>query len=794
MKRDDRAGASGAWGPKTRLAAAMDAVIIERRLPAGRVIAGGLVISFALGCVAAHAADAQVTADSGGAAQNNSKPKAQPPKNSAKSAAKDSAAKTSGNDVTQLEAVTVTADKRVERAIDVPMSVSKQTGKQLLEQHKADLQDYLAGVPGVVDQGQATTNTITVRGLSTGGITNPTVSVLIDDVPVNASTSNARGGNIVPNLDPGNLQGIEVLRGPQGTLYGAASLGGLVKYTTVDPDVSTLKGSAQVDGNDVAHGGFGHAERVNINVPIVTDTAAISVGAFNRWEPGYTRNANTGETGTGAVRTQGGNVTGLFYLGDRVTVRSSLLFQSTSQAGSNSEDRGPSLSPLYGNYSNFRIPGAAFNGEDFMLFTTRVTADLNWATLTSTTGWSNSRYRTGLDMTPTFGFIADEVGLRGYGAAMTQDTQTEKFTQEVRLESPQDGRKLDWRVGAFFTNEVYQNNQLASFANIATGAVLPRPHGVIVSSSLDGTYQEYAAFASTRYHFTDRFDVEVGGRYAHNNQKFNEPGIGGGSSDDGTFTYSIAPRFKLTPDVMVYARVANGYRPGGPNALPAGSDLPGTYAPDKTVNYEIGAKGELLNRRLAFDVAAYHISWKNIQLPTVDPTSGFGYTINSSGAKSDGFEASISARPWKGMTATVGVSYSRAVLTAATPAGAFGLAGDRLPGAPLWSGSLSLRQTYSLGDGVQGFTGGQVTLIGNRFQDFTPSQRVTRLNAAGYGTVDLQTGASAKGWTMVAYVRNLFDRRGVNTLSYLDQIHYNPIFGANLIMPRTIGVSLTKAF
>lgn len=784
MKRDDRASALGAWGPKTQLAAAMDAVAVDRRLPVGRAIAGGLVVSLALGCVAAHAADAQAPAESGGSAQTNSKPKTQP--------AKASKATNGSGDVTQLEAVTVTADKRVERAIDVPVSVAKQTGKAMIEQHKSNLADYLAGTPGVIDQGDSTTNTITIRGMSTGGVSNPTVAVLIDDVPVNASTQVAQGGSIVPNLDPSNLQSIEVLRGPQGTLYGAASLGGLVKYTTIDPDVTTLKGSVQVDGSSVDHGGLGHSERASVNVPLVTDTAAVTIGAFNRWDPGYMTNVNTGETHTGAVRTQGGNITGLFYLNDKVTVRSSLLFQSVGQTGSSSEDWGAGFRPIYGDYTNSRIPGSAFTGSDFMLFTTKVTADLNWANLTSTTGWSNSRYRIGLDMTPTFGFIADELGLPGYGAVMTQNTATEKFTQEIRLESPQDGRRLDWGVGAFFTNEVSDNNQIASLANSSTGELLPG--GEIINSVLNSRYQEYAGFAFSRYHFTDRFDVQVGARWAENNQKFDEPGVGNGSSHDGSFSYSIAPRFKLTPDVMVYARIANGYRPGGPNVIPAGSNLPMTYGPDKAVNYEIGTKGELLNRRLSFDLSIYHIDWKNIQLSAVDPTSGFGYIINSGGAKSDGFEASVAAKPWKGMTVTAGISYTRAVLTQDTPNGLYGVAGDRLVGAPLWSGSLNLRQAYSFGDGIQGFTGGQVTFIGSRPQDFTPSSGIARLTAPGYATVDLQTGASSRGWTMVAYVRNLFDRRGVNSLSYLDQIHYNPLFSANLVLPRTIGVSLTKAF
>ena len=144
------------------------------------------------------------------------------------------------------------------------------------------------------------------------------------------------------------------------------------------------------------------------------------------------------------------------------------------------------------------------------------------------------------------------------------------------------------------------------------------------------------------------------------------------------------------------------------------------------------------------------------------------------------------------MTASVG--YSRAVLTSDTPNSIYGKAGDRLPYSPKWLASYTLRQTYGLPGGFKGFSSAIFTFVGDREQAFTPNAATRRLDAGAYATLDLQTGVSREGWTAVLYVRNLFDRRGINTLGYQDQITYRPFYGASLITPRTIGVSLSKAF
>lgn len=738
-----------------------------------RTLTAGLLVGMALGAGSVTAAEPEPAASAPAAA----------------SSGKEDAA-------SKLDTVTVTAEKRLSRALDVPTSVAAVSGKQLLEESKTTLNDYLSGTPGVnVNTSGATKSMITVRGITTGGVGNPTVSVLIDDVPANAATSTGDGGSLVPTLDPFDMRDIEVLRGPQSTLYGASSMGGLAKYTTTDPDTTTLGGKIGIDGSYVEHGGFGYAERAAVNVPLKDNKGGVLLSAYDRRDPGYVTNVLNNETHTGDFRNQGQRLVGLFYPSDSVTVRTQVLHQKVDQTGLRSENYNADGSATYGDYTNKRVPGADWQNREFTFLSNTVTASLPWATFNSVTGYSDGAYGLGLDMSPSFESIAKMVGLSGYGATLAQKEYTHKFSQEFRLDSPDDGRKLDWRLGAFYTQERSYVRQVITFADETTGDLLE--DGVLDDVNERSTYREGAIFGSTRYHFTDKFDTEIGLRYARNRQSYTEEEVGSdtysGSSSEGVTSFSLTPKYHLTKDWMVYARVANGYRPGGVN-VGVSDASPKTYGADKSVNYELGTKAEFLGGRLATDFSVYHITWKNIQLQAVDEATSYGYYINSGGAKSDGLETSVSARPWPGMTVTAAVGFQRSVLTEDAPDSIYGIKGDALPESARVNGSLSARQTYRMFNGIRGFSGGTLTYVGKRTQDFTPDSDTPRLKLPEYATLDLQTGASKDGWTAVAYVRNVFNTRGYTSGSYLDQVNYSAVYSRALINPRTFGLSLTKSF
>ena len=342
-------------------------------------------------------------------------------------------------------------------------------------------------------------------------------------------------------------------------------------------------------------------------------------------------------------------------------------------------------------------------------------------------GYSINRLSDSFDATPTYGTCCTEKLFGVPGTLLTEDNRTTKFSQELRFSS-RVGTSIDWLAGFFFTHEnsPYADQYIA--ANPQTGV------SVASAGNFDWTssYTEYAGFVDITWHVTDRFNIQVGGRESQNKQSYSETDSGsfaslfyGGASmvvfpevatKDNSFTYLVTPQFKLSPDLMVYARLASGYRPGGPNSEATVFGLPATYSPDKTQNYEIGVKGDAWTQKLTFDASLYRINWKNIQLTLVDPNNGLGYFANGSQAKSQGIELSVQAKPGAGLTLGSWVEWNDATLTKDFPIGtsAYGNADDRLPYSSRFSGNVSFQEDLSLTAKMAGFIGGSLSYVGSR--------------------------------------------------------------------------------
>jgi outer membrane receptor protein involved in Fe transport len=224
---------------------------------------------------------------------------------------------------------------------------------------------------------------------------------------------------------------------------------------------------------------------------------------------------------------------------------------------------------------------------------------------------------------------------------LNQKVNTRKWTQELRLAGAV-GNSLDWLIGGYYNDE--KGLLLQDYAAYTPGTTTPIAFPFVLGHvDLQSKYKEYAGFANLTLHLGTMFDVDFGGRYSHNKQVASQAasGVLAGNvpvnsnlrSSDNVFTYSVAPKFKISDRATLYARVAKGYRPGGPNVIapnaPAGT--PSSFDPDTAVSYEAGFKGETADRSLGLDLAVFHIDWDKIQLLTV--VNGFGVNINGAGAK-----------------------------------------------------------------------------------------------------------------------------------------------------------------
>ncbi len=696
---------------------------------------------------------------------------------------------------TKVEEIVVTAQKRSERLQDVPIPVTAISADALISNNQVRLQDYYTKIPGLsYTPGLFGQPFLVIRGITSGASAsiNPLVGVMVDEVPYGSSTGLGGGGFGVPDIDPSDLTRIEVLRGPQGTLYGANNIGGLVKFVTVDPSTDAVSGRLQAGISSVRNGDEpGYNLRGSINVPL-GDTWAVRASGFTRQDPGYIDDPGLGIDGTNRTDVSGGRLSALWRPSQALSLKLSALVQD-------SKAHGPLyVQPALGDLQqSFALPNLATKNRS-EAYSATVTAKLGAVDLTTASGYSFNRAYSENDYTPFIGPALNEAqfGAAGTGTSYVIDKETEKYTQEIRLSAPV-GPRMEILFGAFYTREnSFRIEDSILVIDPSTGANLGR----WLDSMFPVRFTEYAAFTDLTVRVNDRFDVQIGGRESRGRLTYSGVTTGTGlfadsitpqkTTRDSAFTYLLTPRFKLSPELMAYARFASGYRPGGPNgnALPG---APSQYAPDKTLNYELGIKGDVLDHVVSLDASVYYIDWKDVQIQLREPVTRFIYYVNAGRAKSQGMEVSVTARPAKGLTITAWGALSEAQLTESFPATSTvrGAAGDRLPFSARFSGNLSIDQQFPLGSRLDGFAGASVSYVGDRKGSFTGGTGV-RQELPAYTQLDLNAGVKRDSWTVNVYANNILDKRGV-LIGGLGFLYTNAF---NYIPPRTLGLSLLRTF
>jgi outer membrane receptor protein involved in Fe transport len=679
---------------------------------------------------------------------------------------------------------------------------------RLLETGRVSIQDYYTQVPGVnlTALGESSVPLLAIRGVTPGGYVNPTVGVVVDDVPFGASLAIVTGIlTVTPDLDPNELDHIEVLRGPQGTLYGASSMGGLLKYVTAKPRTDRVSGRVQVGTSLVHYGDVGYSLRGSVNVPLSSDLA-IRVGASTRQDPGWVDNVQTGEKDINETRLSTLRGGALWQATPALTLEASALYQHAKRSGSSDTHELPGLD----RFEQSMLRNTGWYDQTFQAYSLTGSLDLGQTTITAISGYSKGRLRDQFDV-PLAIYTNATFALFGVrGAASYSDARFSRFSQEIRLTTDITDR-IEWLVGAFYNDEDYKYDADAPAIDPATGLTA----GSLGQYHATGRYRELAGFTDLTFKVTDKFDIQVGGRgsdikvvYEQASVNSRPPQVNSAVprtvTNDNVFTYLLTPRYRFSPDLMAYARLASGYRPGGPNAFPTGVP-PGAsdhYDHDTVQSYDLGIKGSLFRRVLSFDLSLFYIDWKDVQL-AVRALDGTGvsrqYTANAGTARSQGAELSVILRPAPGTTISGVATYTDAALRKAPSNAVFStFIGARLPYSSRWSTNLAARQEFDLSPGVTGSLGGSWSYIGDRRgrlfagcvglvctglpQEVFPS----------YHQFDLDAGIEFQGWGVNVYVNNLTDTRGV-LRGGRDAI-LSQIYSKTYTQPRTFGASLSKRF
>jgi len=751
----------------------------------------------------------------------------------AQSATDDAAAKAKpGEKPTELEAVLVTAGKRIENIREVPSSISVISEDEIENLHATQLSDFQALVPGlyVSTNGAPGKTQLSLRGvapLSSGA----TVGTYLDETPLGSSGIYQAANFFALDLLPYDIARIEVLRGPQGTLYGAGSMGGLVKYVTVAPDLVNKEFRVGGGLSDVSNSGdLGWNMRFGANIPLVTDSVALRLSYASNDLPGYIDNSVDGEEDI-----NGGSQTSaraaLLWQGEAASLNLVAMRQTIDSDNNALVALDPETQdPLYGDLTNSVFVGEKFN-KDVDYFSATVNWDLGWADFVSATAYSETSSLVRQDTTLLYGEFAnlvlglDEVGSSYFDIGLDMN----KFSQEFRLVSKATG-PFEWMLGVFYTDEDALQTQTLKL-NQLDGTSLPPPYdayGTLAVLEIPSNYKEMAFFANGSYRFNDVFKLNGGVRYAENDQDFSQNVTDGillpigetpNSSSEGVFTWSLSPQFQVSEDAMLYATVATGYQPGGPNVVVDG--LPSAVDSSTLTNYEIGLKSQSADRRFLFDLTGFYIDWSDIQVASV--VNGISGLVNAGKASSKGIELSTAYQVTDAFSLGLNAAYTDSKLDEdypliSIPSGPYlveitsGLEGDVLPYVPDWSWTGTANYDIQLDNGWTAHFGGALRWVGDRSNGTTNVQEILDpsttpptvlvstvtppLDLESYWALDLNAAFEKENWSLRAYAKNVTDERGYQSIGDITSAVTGVTNKLNAapIQPRTFGIEFDYRF
>lgn len=684
----------------------------------------------------------------------------------------------------QLQEVVVTASKRTELLSRVPMAIQAVTGQQLAMLEAHTFADYAQSLVGVqfVDGGTGR-DEIFMRGVAApqGYIgMESAVGVYLDEVPISE-------GSGQPDINLYDIKRVEVLRGPQGTLYGSASLGGTIRLITNQPRMNVLEGHVDAELSDTDHGGFNPSYSAVLNLPLMQDTAAIRAVLYGRNPSGYIDNPVLGRKDVNSEDTYGGRVTVRVTPMHRLAIDLMALEQHTRQGAYNEVDvvAGGQL-----RLNQFRaIPEPFLDSTQIYNMTVHYDADA--FTVNSSTSFSR-RARGISDDDSGFDFFGNGAITPSY-----QNYRAESLTQELRVSSVRT-KPFSWLAGAYFDRT--DDNFFQSLDSVGAAAAFDLPSdNVALLYQTVGIKQE-ALYGEFAYSPIEPLTVTVGLRTSRlelSSDSLRTGYLFGAvlANSDETTEDPVAPKlnvsYSVTANALVYAQATKGYRIGGVNVTiePAGDGFvfPKTYGPDSLWNYEVGFKGAALDRRLNFDADLFYIDWKDIQLDLQH--AGYDYFANAGDAVSKGFEAQLSALATRNVQVGAEVSYTNARLTTATPG--VGMAGDRVPYVPQFSGSGFITITHELPVGRL-YEHVDVQHVGAAYTGFGESGN---FRYGDYTFTNLKVGIDAGSWSAALFARNVFNKLG----QLYARTSYAGVMGASaesitIARPRTIGIQISRSF
>lgn len=746
-------------------------------------------------------------------------------------------------DGTVMEELVVTGTRRAVNLQDVAINMTAVSADAIQAQRLDNMRELAAFTPGVTmqDTGPRGTGTMIVRGLSanntsvTGENTSKSVATYLGEVPLYLDFK---------LLD---IDRVEILLGPQGTLYGAGTMAGAARYLPNRPDTDVFSADFHARGYALSHSSnLGWNGDITLNVPLAKDHIAWRsvVGYFD--DPGFIdypfllrqpgvsdpepdfndpaavaanlrKKKDLNDEETFATRQSL-----LFRVNDHFETTFSYIFQDTQTHGRQANGVGVLGSGKYEGPWRYEEPSR----RTATLYSIEMKAGLfDFAELVSATAFSKQKVRRQGDQTDLL--LDLDYGYQlfpNFSAYTAAGDDYRQFNQEVRLVSSHGG-PLSWAVGGFYNQFKTKTFSFELAPGLPEFLGVFRPDNIEYASFTDSETVEKAVFGEATYEITDAWQVTAGGRYFKYSADITGgtatplirtvyPAINyrvrsGDTADDG-FVFKFNTSYKFSDDLMVYATVSNGYRIGGVNRvapcpvpLPPGQNvcaLPNElfFGPDKTLNKELGVRARFFDRRLALNGSIYHIDWKDVQVSSRTVNGAVGITGNAAKAKSQGLEFSFNARVTDEITLSGNYAYNDAKLTSDAPKVVDGIydvfSGDRLPGTPKHAGAFTVNYDKPLPNGMDLkviysaiYTGEIYSKIGLRGNgEVMPDYWVNKASI----------GLARDNWEATLFADNIFDKYAVvavsNDFGAVGQIDgvTKRYYAHGVLRPRTVGVDL----
>lgn len=747
----------------------------------------------------------------------------------------------------QIEVVNVTAQKRKEDPAKVAMSITAVTGSQLQAEHVNDFTDLTRVVPNISftaasgngGAGPGTEN-IEIRGISsTAGAA--TVGIYLGDTSITVGNVYTMG-TVEPRFF--DIDRVEVLRGPQATLYGASSMGGTIKFVPNEPDLKEREFTTYTEASAMDGGSMNWSANAVANLPLIPGELALRVGVQAQHSGGFINQVD------GDGKLQSSNINKIDDQEVRLalkwkpipslTITPSLYYQKLDAkdiAAFNLD------LPRYQAQKQVREPSR----DVLTIPSLTVNWDLGELDLTSSTSYFERKFdrqqngsaynsyslSTFLTSTEDGGKAPPELidAVAGLPSAVLLNNQVRQVAQEFRLASrPYDAARSPWTwlAGVYVSNQhtnltendpIYGVNDLFAKFGLSTADpdLLPGafPNDFPGDNSFYGSFhyheKQRSVFGEVNYYFTPTLHATVGARYLKADSSLDQKngmylaGAGNTSSvsqSSKAFTPKYAMTWEVEPNHTLYASAAKGFRLGGSNVYvpptTCGQDLaangieagPPTYSSDSLWSYEVGNKSRFLNNRLSVNADLFYVKWKNIQQGVYLPTCAYTYNANAGDATSKGFEFELKAKPLAGLTLNLSAGYVKAELSNDEGArnGIFGAhAGAAVQGVPKYNASAGAQYNFGVGENKTGFVAGDVRWVGSSYGSLNPEQ--TDYRRPAYHTVDLSAGVNFDRASLTVFVKNALDDATI-----IQHPQVASIVQGYRLTPRSIGMSLATKF